>query len=196
MVKIFILSAHFLDRKPCYLACCRSNVPPPVPTQSLPNTTLVSSRHLDTYLTPALHDVHTVADVHQQSDSSNRVARQQQQQQAAESPKSSSSASGESDGDGDDENEEKDPYATIDTTTKLRQAQGQGNVIPAETGFMRQRSGEGRRSENFFDSDQSSLDNKERPSEGEGNSYIKLVRDYLTWYMDLPRISLLLFLYM
>jgi hypothetical protein len=72
----------------------------------------------------------------------------------------------------------------VDTTTKLRQTNGQGNDNPADTGFKRQRSGEGRRSENFFDSDHSSLDNKEKPSAGEGNFKLMLVTDTLTWCLD------------
>ncbi|XP_053405354.1 dentin sialophosphoprotein-like isoform X2 [Mercenaria mercenaria] len=140
--------------------------PPPVPTQSPPNTTLVSMKHLGTYLTPEPHTVHTVADVHQQSDSSHRVARQPPQK-TAESPREKSSSAEDTDSDDDDDkNDEKDPYATIDTATKLRQpVSGQGNDIPAETGFKRQRSGEGRRSENFFDSDHSSLDHNEKKNE-------------------------------
>lgn len=153
---------------------CRPVSPPPLPAQSPTNSTLVSTKHLGTYLTPNpqltqdaqqtpdANTVHTVADVHQPSDSSHREDKQPPK--TAESPREKSPTENDS-GDGDDEDDDENPYASIDTATKSREpVVGQGN----ETGSIRQKRS-GRRSQNFLDSDRSSLDQNEDIS-GEGNS--------------------------
>lgn len=146
--------------------------PPPPPTQSPPNTALVNQGEFNTYLEP--HVVKTPADVHE-SVSSSRVARQHEQPgTSGGSPRESSARSEHDDNDSgpeidDDETTPKDLYATIDKTQQLAAKQedktdpGNENTVQTRT-RLRNSSSDGRKGENFFDTDSESL-HSNRPTE-------------------------------